>query len=75
MQKIYEFINFEQIETKGKTTAWSCRNKHHGEELGVVKWYGAWRQYCYLPSCPAVYSKGCLEDVVSFIQQLMDLRK
>ncbi|MCK4245312.1 MAG: hypothetical protein KAX20_06780 [Candidatus Omnitrophica bacterium] len=49
-------------------------NKSQGE-LGVVKWYPAWRQYCYFPTTQAVYSKGCLDDIGDFIRQLQVWRQ
>ena len=73
--KIYKYIQFFQIGDTGKTTIWSIRNIKSGEELGKVKWYGPWRQYCFFLSQPSVYSAGCLEDIVSFIRTLMDERK
>jgi len=66
----FQFIHFEKIEEKPKTSVWSCRNNRSSEELGQVRWYPAWRQYCYFPTCQAVYSVGCLEDINSFIGEL-----
>ena len=63
----YEFIHFELIEQKPKAGVYACRNNRSGEPLGVVKWYPAWRQYCYFPTVQAVYSHGCLEDIQKFI--------
>ena len=65
--KEYEFVRFELTERKPKTGVWSCRNIRSGEELGIVKWYGPWRQYCYFPTIQAIYSKGCLSDINDFI--------
>ena len=70
MKARFKHINFQIIEEKPKTKVWSCRNNRSGEELGQVKWYGAWRQYCYFPTCPAIYSVSCFEDVNHFIKQL-----
>lgn len=65
---IYQYIKFVEVEKKPKTSVWSCRNRSDGYELGEVKWHGPWRQYCYFPSGPAVYSKGCLEDIAHFME-------
>ena len=69
----YEYLHFEQVEQTGKTSRWSCQT-HRGEELGEIKWYGPWRAYCYFPPSLAVYSAGCLQDIASFIGQLMKER-
>lgn len=66
----FRFIHFVLIPSAGKTGIWSCRNNRSGEELGRVQWYGAWRQYCYFPTEPAVYSAGCLQDIDNFIKRI-----
>ena len=75
MKTRYEFINFIKTKDKPKTSVWSCRNNRGGEELGIIEWYPAWRQYCYFPTVQAVYSVGCLEDINAFIGQLEAERK
>ena len=67
---IYKYIHFELFAEKPKTKVWKCINNTRGEELGIVKWNPTWRQYCYYPSCPAVYSKGCLDDISHFIKKI-----
>lgn len=66
----YKYIHFIKKENKPKTSVWSCRNNTSTAELGEVKWYPAWRQYCYFPTVQAVYSVGCLEDINTFIEAL-----
>jgi hypothetical protein len=72
MKTQFQYIHFVQLETRGKTSVWSCRNTHHGEELGIIKWWGAWRQYCYFPTVEAIYSAGCLQDIQEFIKLLRE---
>lgn len=43
-------------------------------DLGVLKWYVSWRQYCFFPQPETVFNKGCLEDINHFITQLMEAR-
>lgn len=71
----YKYIYFLLVTKKTKTSVYKCLNIKSNAELGIVKWNPGWRQYCYFPSCPAVYSKGCLEDINNFIDQIEDLRK
>lgn len=71
----FDYIRFFQFGDTGKTEIWSCLNIKSGKELGKVKWYGPWRQYCFSPSQPSVYSAGCMEDIAGFIRILMDERK
>ncbi len=70
MKTQYKFIHFIKKEDKPKTSVWSCCNNRSGGELGIVKWYPAWRQYCYFPTIQAVYSIGCLDDIKEFIQEI-----
>jgi len=71
----FEYIKFEKIADKTKTSVYSCRNKKSNIELGIVKWYGPWRRYCYFSKNQAFYSSGCLEDIICFIDTLMEDRK
>jgi len=75
MKTDYKFINFKEIRENPKTKVWSCCNNTHDTELGIVKWYPAWRRYCYFPTIPAAYSSDCLEDINSFIKQAEELHK
>lgn len=73
----FKYVSFFYVEEKPKTSVWSCRNNKSDEELGQVRWYAPWRQYCYFPTrqIETVYNPGCLEDICHFIQQRMDDRK
>lgn len=66
----YEFIHFVLIEQKKKTGVYECKNNNCGDVLGIVKWHGPWRQYCFFPTGPAVYSTGCLSDINDFMHKL-----
>lgn len=66
----FEYIHFTLAGGTGKTSVWACRNNKSGAELGLVRWNGAWRQYCYYPSADAVYSEGCLKDIAVFLDQV-----
>ena len=71
----YKYIHFIKIEDKPKTSVWSCRNNKSNEELGIIKWYASWRQYCYFPANNTLYSMGCMMDIIDFINELNNLRK
>lgn len=66
-----KYLDFRVIISGGKTKYWSVCNLKSGTELGLIKWYGAWRQYCYFPSIQAVYSAGCLEDIAEQLKTAM----
>jgi hypothetical protein len=66
----YQFIHMLQVPSRGTTSRWQVCNNRSGDELGIIAWYGSWRQYCFEPSGPTVYSAGCLDDISHFIGQL-----
>ncbi len=70
-----EYLSFIETPTTGKTQAWQVCNKRHGDQLGIIKWHGPWRQYCYFPTVQAVYSVGCLQDINNFIKAEMQKRR
>ena len=78
----YKYIRFVRIAEKPKTSVWSCRDLNN-IELGQVKWYAPWRQYCYVATSKssevtpsqAVYTDVCLRDIDSFIQLVKNARK
>jgi len=67
--KEYKYLRFVEKPRppERKTEIYSCRNKRTDTELGVIRWHGPWRQYCYFPTVQAVYSAGCLQDITDFI--------
>lgn len=67
----YQYIHFVKVDEKPKTSVWECRNNRSNDVLGVVQWYGPWRQYCFHPSVlQVVFNVGCLMDICDFIKQL-----
>ncbi len=75
MKTKYKYIHFEEVDSTGKkTSVWQCANNKSFSYLGIVKWYGPWRQYCFFPFENTIFNKGCLEDINDFITQLMDER-
>ncbi len=60
----------QQPAGNSRKAVWSCKNNRSGDELGKIRWYPAWRQYCFFPTRPAIYSAGCLKDIDRFISAL-----
>ena len=78
MKTRYQYITFvkQAVDPRRKTTVWTCLNRHWGDKLGEVRWYGSWRQYVFFATAEgAVYSAGCLADIQDFIAQLMKARE
>jgi len=71
----YQYISFVLEDIKPSTYEWACINNKSGLKLGTVKWFSAWRQYCFFPSRDTVFNVGCMEDVCDFIKKQMLERK
>lgn len=79
MQTNFEYISFKEVaypsNTKRKTSHWICRANRSGIKLGEVRWYPAWRQYCFFVAPNSVFSLGCLTDIQKFIAELTEERR
>ena len=67
-----KYMYFEkEIDYQGKTERWIvCNNKTH-EPLGLIQWYGAWRQYVFEPEDGAIiFNNGCLKTIEEFLTNL-----
>jgi len=58
-----------KTEDKPKTSVFEVYTKHK-DILGEIKWFAQWRQYCFFPEDDCVFSKGCMEDINSFMDLL-----
>ncbi len=73
-----KYIHFVlSVEQKPKTQVWDVLTTSGDDLLGTIRWYGPWRQYCFMPdpNAETVFSAGCLQDVEAHIKKLMNERK
>jgi hypothetical protein len=70
-----KYLFFVVGEPKPKTEVWQLVSKSQDALLGELKWYAPWRQYCFFPSDETVWSLGCLEDVLAFINGMKTRRE
>jgi len=73
-----KYIVFQLVRKSpsGKTYVYKVVNKKHGYELGEIKWFSEWRQYCFTPletekSQTLFFSAECLHDIETFLESLM----
>lgn len=66
-----DYIRFEKVGDTGKTKIWNVVSKKHGNVLGTIKWYGAWRQYTFQPEDSTVFNPECLDTISRFIRNEM----
>lgn len=71
-----KFITFVAMIEYKETVGWTVRNKRHGDNLGWIQWYAAWKQYVFSAADEAaVFSHDCLQDIAAFMQQETKARK
>jgi hypothetical protein len=58
-----------------KTVDYRVVNKSSGAPIGMINWYGPWRQYTFFPLGSTVWSAGCLAGIQDFLNRLAAERK
>jgi hypothetical protein len=54
---------------KKKTDKWSVQGLYNNG-LGVIAWYGPWRQYTFDPLEGTTFNKECLDDISRFLERV-----
>lgn len=62
-----KYLRFYELPSSGKTKQWEVVS-HRQILLGVVKWWGAWRQYVFFPDSHTLYNPTCLNEIAEFCQ-------
>jgi len=71
MKTEYRYIHFVEVSGAGSAIKrFSVRNNKSREQLGLVRWYGQWRRYCFFPEPCCVFNADCLSDIREFMAQL-----
>lgn len=67
-----EFIYVEKIELpKRKTPIYKLFSmSDHDIKLGEIKWFGAWRQYCFYPEGNTIFDRKCLTYINNFLEEV-----
>lgn len=59
-----DFIKFVETDKISVTRRVNVVNKGSNVVLGVIKWYGPWRQYCFFTT-NAIFNPDCLARIAS----------
>ncbi len=70
-----EFIEFELLKKNPKTSIYAVQNLKSNRMIGLIKWYGPWRQYCFFPDRDTIFNMDCMRYIIDYIKELMDARK
>lgn len=67
-----KYLEFKPIavQPERRTKRWGVVSKSSGDVLGLVEWYGAWRQYIFEPREGCVFNNGCLNDISAFLTEM-----
>jgi|HubBroStandDraft_4_1064222.scaffolds.fasta_scaffold00070_15 hypothetical protein len=66
------------MSASGKTQEWGVQpldNLSSSGCLGVIKWYGPWRKYCFFPNGNTVFEQDCLRDISLFVETRTKLHR
>jgi hypothetical protein len=75
MKTEYKYISFRLVKQLEKTSRWVIVNNESEECIGEIKWYSAWRRYCFFTNDGMIFDQSCLRDIIDFIQQLSAARE
>jgi len=66
--KTRAYLSFKEVgqSPSGKTRIWGVYAEGD-DQLGEVKWYAPWREYCYFQNSEIVMSSNCLTEVAVFL--------
>jgi len=66
------YLQFQRINAlgQGKTLQWQVWGRNNDSLLGIIKWYGRWRQYTFFPHPMTVFNRECLRDIANFIDNV-----
>jgi len=70
-----KYLEFDKVGDTGKTEIWNVLSRSSGFILGQIKWYSAWRQYCFWPTSDTIFNPECMDDITKAIRELMEQRK
>jgi len=65
-----KYLEFTVIEHKPKTVRVAVESKKTGHRLGIIMWYGPWRQYAFFPNIDTTFNSECLNDISEYIKEL-----
>lgn len=69
MKTRYKFIHFAP-RADDADGIWECCNNRYGDLLGKVSFDKQWKQWIFVPEYGSIFSRDCLEDIISFTKQL-----
>lgn len=69
IQLTYITIRKQPKEDNKKTNTYLVISENDNV-IGQIKWYGAWRKYCFFPEEKTVFENKCLEGISNILIEL-----
>lgn len=69
LYKETKWLRFILTDRKPKTVILHVLNTSE-QFLGIIGWYGPWRQYTYQPAPETTFNNGCLQDIADVLTHL-----
>jgi hypothetical protein len=60
----------EKDNEKRKTPIYTIHENNTCGTLGWIKWYPAWRGFCFFATVNTVFDAGCLQQIREWIEEL-----
>ena len=64
------FVILEERPEKRKTSIYHIFSNKSRDEIWLIKWYGAWRKYCFFPNADTIWDNKCLNNINSFLEEI-----
>jgi hypothetical protein len=63
------WLHFEEMpkSAERKTLIFAAVTKE-GQVIGQIRWFAAWRKYCFYPFAETVWEENCLRQIADFIE-------
>ena len=61
------FYIIKEVKDSRKTPILHICSKLSRDEIGLIKWYGAWRKFCFFPNPETICDEKCLTSLNEFL--------
>ena len=69
-----KYLSFHQLLGRSQKTE-VIRVQGTKDTLGIIKWHGAWRQYCFFPKADTLYNNQCMSEIQDMLSQLNKMQR
>lgn len=63
---------YEEVIPKRKTSLFHIISNYDNTEIGLIKWYGAWRKFTVLFKSNTLWDTTCIKDLIEYLTIITD---